>query len=322
MTTDTSGNWLVTLLVLLCFGPAAIAAAPTPVAPGRASTSSSAERVSSEATPGAGGYARPDLLVEAGWLAANLDDPNLKVVALTPPDEFDAGHIPGAVVIDWPALEVTDTTDPAIERWQGAVETRLTELGVRPEQTVVVYDGGTLYAPRLWWILTQLGHRDVRVLGGGLAAWREAGGEVTTAGTWVGYAPANPYRGRPDPSWLAQRPEVEAALGNPGVVLVDARSPEEYAAGHIPDAVNIDFVRNARPDEPRFWKPAAELRAMYEAAGVTPDKRVITYCSTGVRAATAAFTLELLGYDVAVYTGSWAEWSRYPELPTATGSTP
>ena len=87
--------------------------------------------------------------------------------------------------------------------------------------------------------------------------------------------------------------------------------------------MHIEFTSNAQPDAPKYWKSAAELRAMYEAAGVTPDKRVIPYCKTGVRSAVTYFTLGLLGYDdVALFTGSWEEWSAHPELPRATGMMP
>lgn len=107
------------------------------------------------------------------------------------------------------------------------------------------------------------------------------------------------------------------------VVVLDVRPELEYAAGHIPGAVHVEFTTNALPDAPKFWKPAAELRALYEAAGVTPDQRVIPYCTTGVRSAVTYFTLGLLGYDdVALFTGSWAEWSAHPELPKATGTAP
>ena len=117
--------------------------------------------------------------------------------------------------------------------------------------------------------------------------------------------------------------EVRASLGQPDVALVDARSPKEYAAGHLPGAVNIEFTRNALPDQPKDFKPAAELRAMYAAAGITPDKTVIPYCLTGVRSAVTYFTLRLIGYDdVTLFTGSWKEWSGYPDLPVTTGNQP
>ncbi|HEU0113766.1 MAG TPA: sulfurtransferase [Thermomicrobiales bacterium] len=274
------------------------------------------------ASPVAGGYAQPDWLVAPDWLQSHLPDPSLTVVALTPAADFAKGHVPGAAQIDWSALNLADTSDAAIAKWEGDIETKLTRLGLAPIDSVVVYDGGTLYAPRLWWILRQLGQRDVRVLNGGEPAWSAAGAPVETGPSRVQPA-AQPYRGKPDPSSLATLVEVEAALGKPNAILVDARSPREYEAGHIPGAVNVEFTRNARAANPKTWLPAADLKTMYAAAGVTPNKRVIPYCSTGVRSATTLFTLLLLGYpDVALYTGSWQEWSAHSELPRATGPKP
>ena len=283
---------------------------------------SAAVTASDATSPVGGDYVRPEWLADAGWLREHLADPRVRVVALTPADAYEAAHIPGAVQIDWPDLEVIDTSDPSIARWQGEVEAKLTRLGIAPTDTVVIYDDGTLFAARLWWALHQLGHADKRILNGGLAAWAAAGDDVEMGPSRAAPA-ATPYAGTPRPEVLAQLSEVEAAQGEPTVVLVDARSADEYTAGHIPGAVNVEFTANAAPDAPRYWKPAAELRTLYAAAGVTPDKRIIPYCTTGVRSAVTYFTLGLLGYDdVALYTGSWAEWSAHPELPKTTGSAP
>ena len=107
---------------------------------------------------------------------------------------------------------------------------------------------------------------------------------------------ATPYVGMPDESAIATLAETSAAVDQPNVAFVDARTAEEYAAGHIPGAVDIPFTDNAAPDSPHIWKSADELRAMYAAAGITPDKNVIAYCSTGVRSAATYFTLVLIGY--------------------------
>jgi thiosulfate/3-mercaptopyruvate sulfurtransferase len=274
------------------------------------------------AVPAGAGYAHPEWLVDAAWLKEHLTDPTVKVVALTPPEDFAKGHIPGAAQVDWPDLAIVETSDQSVATWRGAVERKLTALGIAPTDTVVVYDGGTLYAARLWWILHELGHADKRILNGGLPAWTAAGGQIETGPSTAKPAP-RPYAGRPDESAIATLAEVEASLGQPNVVLVDARTPEEYRAGHIPGAIDIEFTRNAAPDDPKYWRSAADLRAMYAAAGVTPDKTVIPYCSTGVRSAVTYFTLRLIGYDdVALFTGSWQEWSSHPELPVATGDEP
>ncbi len=276
-----------------------------------------------EATPAAENeYAHPEWLADAAWLRQHFADPHVRVVALTPEEDFARAHIPGAVQIDWPALEIVETSDQSVAHWRGEVERQLTALGIQPDQTVVVYDGGTFYAARLWWMLYQLGHADVRVLNGGLPAWIASGGPVETGPPHATPAP-QPYAGKPDESAIATLDEVKAALEDPDVVLVDARSPAEYAAGHIPGAINVEFTQNAEPGQPRYWKGASELRAMYAALGITPDKRVIPYCTTGVRSAATYFTLRLIGYDdVTLFTGSWKEWSSHPDLPVRTGSAP
>jgi len=269
------------------------------------------------------GYAHPEWFAEAGWLRQRLGADDLAVVALTPAEEFAAGHIPGAAQIDWKALEVVETSDASLANWQSAVETILAGLGVERGDTVVVYDGGTFTAARLWWILHLLGHGDVRVLNGGLEAWVAEGGDLETGEGAVTPA-AEAYVGEPDEEALVQIAEAEAAIAEENTVFVDARRPEdEYAVGHIPGAVNVPFMANAEPEGPKFWKPAAELRAMYEDAGVTADRRVIAYCATGVRSSVTYFTLRQLGYDdVGVFTGSFVEWSSDPARPVTAGAAP
>jgi thiosulfate/3-mercaptopyruvate sulfurtransferase len=268
------------------------------------------------------GYAHADWLADAGWLQTHLNDSNVKVIALTGRSEFESGHIPRAAQIDWTDLGLADTSIPSITHWQADIERALTRRGISRSDTVVIYDDGTLYAPRLWWILDQLGHRDKRILNGGLVAWTNPGGKVEKGISTV-HAAAQSYKGTPNAAALATLDEVKAALDNPNVVLVDARTSAEYVNGHIPGAINVPFVDNAVATRPNVWKSRQDLRAMYEAAGVTPDKIVIPYCSTGVRSAATYFTLALLGYPrVSLYTGSWDEWSRHPELRTSIGKKP
>jgi thiosulfate/3-mercaptopyruvate sulfurtransferase len=261
-------------------------------------------------------------LVDASWLQAHLNDSNVKVIALTGSSEFKSGHIPGAAQIDWTDLGLADTSDASITHWQADIEQKLSRLGIARSDTVLIYDDGTLYAPRLWWILDQLGHRDKRILNGGLEAWTNAGGNIEKGPSTVRPATKS-YRGTPNVTALATLDEVKAALGDPYVVLVDARTPAEYVKGHIPGAINIPFIDNAVTTRPKVWKSRQDLRVMYEAAGITPDKTVIPYCSTGVRSAATYFTLTLLGYPhVSLYTGSWDEWSKHPELRTSIGQKP
>ena len=285
-----------------------------------------AARASAQSTPiAAPGSDHRDMLVDAARLTASAAASGRIPVGFMAAEEFAQGHLPGSVQLDWPALEVIDTSDASIAAWRDRAADILAGLGISPDTDVLAYDGGTLFAARLWWVLQYLGHDDVRALDGGLAAWRQAGGEIATGDppALAATPTAAGWPGTPRQAALAQLAGVRASLGDPGVAIVDARTPEEYAAGHIPGAVNVNYPRNARAEEPRTWLPAADLRAMYAAVGVTPDKRVIPYCTSGVRSAVTFFALRLIGFpDVGLYTGSWQEWERHPELPTATGPGP
>jgi thiosulfate/3-mercaptopyruvate sulfurtransferase len=261
-------------------------------------------------------WAHPEWFADPAWLAGHLDNPTVRVIALTSPEEFTKGHIPGGAQVDWPDLNLTDSADVTVEKWRADVENRLTKLGVTPESTVVIYDGGTFYASRVWWILDQLSHKDKRIIDGGLGAWTKSGGKTETVSTWIGYAPASPYRGTPNEATLARLAEVQQASETGSAMLVDARTPDEYGKGHIPGAVNIPFLDNTVPNSGGTWKSPADLRAMYADKGVTPDRPVIPYCSTGVRSAATYFTLTALGLpNVKLYSASYAEWSSDPKRP-------
>lgn len=263
----------------------------------------------------------PALLIEAAELKARLDagDP-IKVVAFGATEEFAQGHIPGAAQVDWPELEIVETSDQQVATWRGEVEGILTRVGLLPVETVVIYDSGTLWAARLWWVLEQLGHADKAILNGGLGAWTAIEGTVE-AGDAVPPPASEPYAGTPNDAAVATLDEVVASLDDANVVFVDARSEGEYAAGHLPGAINVDYRRNAADDG--HWLSPDELGELYGDLGVTPDKRVIAYCSSGVRSAATYVALKLAGYpDVRLFTGSFQEWASHPDLPVTTGSHP
>ena len=255
-------------------------------------------------------YAAPTV-VDAAWLDLELDtNPDLVIVAIANPADYEAGHIPGAILIAPESIEIAGTEDPA---WQDDIETILGGAGITPDSLVVVYDYGDMNAARFWWALTRLSHPAVSVLDGGMAAW-ESGDRTVELGVPLVDVATTVYYGVVDDSLVATTADVEAALTNPYVVIIDARPAAQYAAGHIPGAINIPAADNFGPDGALL--PAEELYGLYDAAGVTPDKQVIVYCNSGVLSSNTALVLSSLGYwSVQIYAGSWSEWTSDPVRP-------
>lgn len=269
--------------------------------------------------PASEGYAHPELLAETDWLAQHLEDPALRIVDMRPRDQYQAGHIPGAVHLDGARLK--DDANRLYVIPPDKFERLMSELGIGNDTTVVAYDAdGGLWAARLWWVLDYYGHTRAKVLNGGWVKWIRENRPTTTAEPKV--APAT-FTARPNPAVICTLDEVKAAIDRPNAVIIDARSPAEYSGtdvrakrgGHIPSAVNIDWRQNITEDL-KVFKPAAELRRLYESKGITKDKEIITYCQTAVRAAHTFFTLRLIGYgQIRNYDGSWAEWGNREDTP-------
>jgi thiosulfate/3-mercaptopyruvate sulfurtransferase len=240
---------------------------------------------------------------------------------------YEQGHIPGAIGLNWQThLQDPVRRDiPSKER----LEAILGELGVSDAHTIVLYgDNNNWFAAYAFWVLKVYGHDDVRLMDGGRKKWLLEGRPITTE---VPNYPPTQYRAKePDMSLRAFFPQVLESLNQPGIVLVDVRSPQEYTGeliappgmmetaqrgGHIPGARNIPWAQAVREDG--TFKSPDELRALYEAQGITPDKQVITYCRIGERSSHTWFVLKyLLGYPhVRNYDGSWTEWGNIVAAP-------
>lgn len=272
-------------------------------------------------------YANPQLLIETDELARTAGAPAVRIVDLRgDPDQgaaaYRAGHIPGAVYLSPKELDDARANAEGLPIRPEKAAALFGGLGIDHDTTVVVYDdAGGAYAARLFFVLEYYGHARTRLLNGGLAKWRREGRPLTQNAPKV---EATRFVPRARRELVATADEVKAALGKEEVCLVDARSPEEYAGkdvrakrgGHIPGARNVDWVSTLNPDQ--TFKSADALRAIFEAAGIMPDRQVVIYCQSGVRAAHDYFVLRLLGYaKIKNYDGSWNEWGNDPSLPLA-----
>jgi thiosulfate/3-mercaptopyruvate sulfurtransferase len=264
----------------------------------------------------------PELLVTAAWLGEHAGDAHLRIVDVRAAEDYAAGHIPGAVNLPAEHLFATVNGVEGMLPALPALTKRLGAAGIGPGTAVVAYDAsGGLYAARLFWVLDYLGQGGGHLLDGGWQAWRRAGGAVSATA-----ATAEPERlaARLRPDAIAELDWVRAHLDDPHVVLVDARSSLEYEGvtryarfgGHIPGAVSMEWKRSLRADG--TFLPPGQLREMYAALGVTPDREAVVYCQVLVRAAHSYFTLRWLGLPrVRGYDGSWAEWGNRADTPKA-----
>jgi len=275
-------------------------------------------------------------LVSPAWVADHLDqfrsdDPAFRLVEVdVNPDFYRERHVPGACGFDW-------RTDLQSDRWRDVpspdeFERLMGDHGIANDTTVVVYgDNSNWFATHLYWQFTMYGHDDVRVMDGGREYWMEHDFPTSDA---VPSFPTTEYRvDETDESIRAFRQDVYEALDD-DTTLVDVRMPEEYRgeltappgmdetaqrAGHIPGAINVLWADNVDADG-RFKSPA-QLEALYESYGVTPEDEVVAYCRIGERSSITWFVLhELLGYEaVRNYDGSWTEWGNLIRAPIAVG---
>lgn len=276
------------------------------------------------------GYANPQLVItphELSSVIARTESQRPLVLDLRPPEAYTAGHIPGAVHIDLWGVSLIDTDPAPLNAFMWMIEHVLAVHGVSADTPVVVYDDQSgIRAARAFWFLEYFGHPSVRVLDGGFAAWQRAGLPVTRD---ADPAPKSDWTGTREASTIATWRDVKDALGRSDALILDTRTDGEYCGttvrakrgGAIPGAKHIEWTQNLTPEGE--FKPADELRAMYERAGITPDREVITYCQGGYRAAHSYLALRLLGYPrVRSYVGSWKEWGDREDLPIETPQAP
>lgn len=266
-------------------------------------------------------YRRETLLTTVAQLQGKFGTPNLCIIDTRPAEDYAKGHIPGATHFDLFGLSLFDTRDAPLEAFMHMIHHVLELRGVSETREVIFYeDHSGMRAARGVWFLEYFGHPNVSMLDGGFKAWKAAGAPITTD-----TAPppkAATFKTAERREVLATADDVLRALNHRETALLDTRSRGEYLGTHvraarggaIPGAIHIEWTDNLAPDG-RF-KSDVELKAMYDRAGITPDKEVISYCQGGYRAAHSYVALRLLGFPrVSNYIGSWKEWGDRTDLP-------
>jgi thiosulfate/3-mercaptopyruvate sulfurtransferase len=275
-----------------------------------------------------GGHGTPEtLVVSTAWLAGHLKDPNLVILAIGDKAGYDAAHIPGAQYFEY--KEIGQTSAAGLTYELPPME-KLAELfaryGVTNHSRIVVYRQTDLVTPagRVMMTLDAMGlGANASFLDGNLATWT---GERRSTTTEVPQVKPGKVEPCPQNDVIVDLAFVRGNLHTDGVRVVDARSPEIFAgtqsrpglkAGHIEGAANLFW--NSAFDASGKLKPPAELKSMFQAAGVKDKDKVVTYCFIGQQASALYLVSRYLGYDTRLYDGSWEEWVRDEVNPTVIG---
>jgi len=257
---------------------------------------------------------RPDMVVSTDWLSKHAGDAKVVVLHVAPNrTAYDAGHIPGARFVALPELAVTRDGVPNELAPVDDLKRVIEAAGISDDSRVIFYsDASVLPATRAYFTLDYLGHGDqTALLDGGLEKWKSEGRPLSKDAPPSSQGHFTP---RPKPELIVQMDTVKQLSAKPASseVLLDVRSAGDFRGekgSHIPGAVNEFWMENQTSRENQALKSDDALRKLYEAIGVTPEKRVVAYCNTGMQATQSYFTLKYLGYDVRLYDGSMSEWT-------------
>jgi thiosulfate/3-mercaptopyruvate sulfurtransferase len=262
---------------------------------------------------------KPSFLVDARWLAKHRRSAGVVLIDTRTADDYWKGHLRGSRHFDPFPFHHADTSERGMSEFRAQLRWIFSALGLTGRETAVVcYENDSgMRATRVAWALEFMGHPRARILDGGLKA---ASGEKLVRDA-PRFAPAN-FKERPRDSAAASCLYILERLGGRNAQLLDVRTDEEYFGervrarfgGAIPGAIHHEWVNALAPSGE--FRPAAELRAEFEALGLDPSREIITYCQGGYRSAHSYYALKLAGFDhVRNYYGSWAEWGNREDVP-------
>jgi thiosulfate/3-mercaptopyruvate sulfurtransferase len=252
---------------------------------------------------------RANMLIEADELLAKLDHANIRIYDATITDDaYLQGHIPGAAFFDHEKFSDPNGKYEYTILPDAELANQIGEAGISNDTEVVLYACGMLpYAARAWWVLRYAGHDNVRVLNGGLSAWKNAGGEIEQAPRQ--YEPSV-FQGYVRPGMFASKDEVFASMEDQDVAIVNVLPSVSYDASHIPGSINLscmDLMEGDFTQGMDSFKPVEQIAL--RLSEVAKHKRIITYCGGGIAAAVNAAAHLMTGHEnVAVYDGSLYEW--------------
>lgn len=262
------------------------------------------------------------LLLEPDQLEAALGRPELLILDLSSADNYALGHVPGAVHINPSALQCGIKPAPGKLPEVDQLTRLFAQVGLAPDRHVIAYDDeGGGWAGRLIWTLDVLGHRRYSYLDGGLHAWRNEGHPVETA---VNTGTPSDFSARIDPAPIATVEQIVAGLGDPQRAVWDARSGAEFRGekvlaargGHIPGAVNIDWLELMDRSRNLRLVDRAALQQRLDSLGLGRDKHIVTHCHSHHRSGLTYLAMKILGYPhIQGYDGSWGEWGNRTDTP-------
>jgi thiosulfate/3-mercaptopyruvate sulfurtransferase len=269
------------------------------------------------------------LILEPDLLQQHLPDERILIVDLSTQKNYMQFHIPGAIFLEYPRIIKIERPVMGLLPDTQYLNELFTTLGMHQDTHVVAYDDeGGGKAARLLWTLDVMGHRNFSLLNGALHAWVNEGHPVDQQ--QVIPTPGN-YQCQPDGRGIADKQYIIEHYRDPGVVVLDTRTPLEFngskkfstRGGHIPGAVNMDWVHTMDSHHNLRLLPVEKLNEMLSPLGVTPDKEVILYCQSHHRSSHTYIVLKSLGYEkIKGYPGAWSEWGNDPDTPVETGTSP